>query len=94
MLLQKILLHLSNINQLKPSKMENTKEQAKKLLLEFYNAIYSTKSEEERYRDARLCAIICQSHVANALIDDWKKYHKESDVFTYLIKNEPETIIN
>jgi phosphoribosylformylglycinamidine (FGAM) synthase PurS component len=71
-----------------------TKEQAKKLLLEFYNAIQIDKSEQSRYRDARLMAIICQSHVANAVIDDWKKYHKESDVFNYLIKNEPETIIN
>ena len=74
--------------------MENTKEQAKKLLLQFYSAIYSNKNEDDRYKDARLCAIICQSKVANAVIKDWVEYKKESEVFNYLIENTVETIIN
>jgi hypothetical protein len=75
--------------------MENTKEQAKKLLLEFYNAIYSTKSEEERYRDARLCAVICQGRITNTvLMINKKAWLEQQAIFDYLVNNEPETIIN
>jgi hypothetical protein len=70
------------------------KEKAKELIMEYYNAMYSTKSEEERYRDARLMAIICQNRVTKELIINSVNYDEQQQIFDYLINNEVETILS